>query len=128
MVNTTIYVSTPKCSKLLCNSHQCYQSLMFFCFIYIVDILVSWQKLEKQRSIGSFFIISFLTNKDKYSVWCDTEDPRVYAAFVLDEIIWPEEDEALPQEAQDLISKLLRQNPLERLGTGNTHTPADESF
>lgn len=46
----------------------------------------------------------------------------------LDEIIWPEEDEALPQEAQDLISKLLRQNPLERLGTGRalghtcTHT------
>lgn len=38
---------------------------------------------------------------------------------VLDEIMWPEEDEALPQEAQDLISKLLRQNPLERLGTGN---------
>lgn len=35
-----------------------------------------------------------------------------------DEIVWPEEDEALPQEAQDLISKLLRQNPLERLGTG----------
>lgn len=41
--------------------------------------------------------------------------------LILDEIIWPEEDEALPQEAQDLISKLLRQNPLERLGTGNTH-------
>lgn len=40
---------------------------------------------------------------------------------VSDEIIWPEEDEALPLEAQDLICKLLRQNPLERLGTG-THT------
>lgn len=36
----------------------------------------------------------------------------------IDEIIWPEGDEALPQDAQDLISKLLRQNPLERLGTG----------
>lgn len=35
-----------------------------------------------------------------------------------DEIIWPEGDEALPPDAQDLISKLLRQNPLERLGTG----------
>ena len=43
----------------------------------------------------------------------------VCAVFVLDEIIWPEEDEALPHEAQDLITKLLRQNPLERLGTGN---------
>lgn len=37
---------------------------------------------------------------------------------VSDEIVWPEEDEALPHDAQDLISKLLRQNPLERLGTG----------
>lgn len=36
----------------------------------------------------------------------------------VDEIIWPEGDEALPPDAQDLISKLLRQNPLERLGTG----------
>lgn len=45
-----------------------------------------------------------------------------FPPVVLDEIIWPEEDEALPQEAQDLISKLLRQNPLERLGTGNKHT------
>lgn len=36
----------------------------------------------------------------------------------IDEIIWPEGDEALPPDAQDLISKLLRQNPLERLGTG----------
>uniref|UniRef100_A0A3B3XVZ9 non-specific serine/threonine protein kinase n=1 Tax=Poecilia mexicana TaxID=48701 RepID=A0A3B3XVZ9_9TELE len=35
-----------------------------------------------------------------------------------DEIVWPEGDEALPQDAQDLIAKLLRQNPLERLGTG----------
>lgn len=42
-------------------------------------------------------------------------------SLLTDEIIWPEEDEALPQDAQDLISKLLRQNPLERLGTGGTH-------
>lgn len=44
-----------------------------------------------------------------------------------DEITWPEEEEALPQEAQDLISKLLRLNPLERLGTGQarTHTLAN---
>lgn len=38
--------------------------------------------------------------------------------FAADEIVWPEGDEALPPDAQDLISKLLRQNPLERLGTG----------
>lgn len=35
-----------------------------------------------------------------------------------DEIAWPEGDDALPLDAQDLISKLLRQNPLERMGTG----------
>lgn len=35
-----------------------------------------------------------------------------------DEIAWPEGDDALPPDAQDLISKLLLQNPLERMGTG----------
>lgn len=39
-------------------------------------------------------------------------------ALFPDEIVWPEGDEALPQDAQDLIAKLLHQNPLERLGTG----------
>lgn len=53
------------------------------------------------------------TNFSKIKVSC------AYLCAVLDEIIWPEGDEALPQDAQDLISKLLRQNPLERLGTGN---------
>lgn len=38
--------------------------------------------------------------------------------FVADEIMWPEGDEALPADAQDLITRLLRQCPLERLGTG----------
>ena len=38
--------------------------------------------------------------------------------FLLDEINWPEKDEAPPPDAQDLITLLLRQNPLERLGTG----------
>lgn len=37
-----------------------------------------------------------------------------------DEIAWPEGDDALPPDAQDLISKLLRQNPLERMGTGRS--------
>lgn len=37
-----------------------------------------------------------------------------------DEIVWPEGDDALPPDAQDLTSKLLHQNPLERLGTGRT--------
>uniref|UniRef100_A0A3B3DP67 non-specific serine/threonine protein kinase n=1 Tax=Oryzias melastigma TaxID=30732 RepID=A0A3B3DP67_ORYME len=44
---------------------------------------------------------------------------ELFGQVISDEIVWPEEDEALPHDAQDLISKLLRQNPLERLGTGN---------
>lgn len=42
-----------------------------------------------------------------------------------DEIIWPEGDDALPADAQDLITCLLKQNPLDRLGTGTAHSHAD---
>lgn len=35
-----------------------------------------------------------------------------------DDLIWPDGDDALPADAQDLITRLLRQSPLERLGTG----------
>lgn len=37
-----------------------------------------------------------------------------------DEIMWPEGDEALPPDAQDLITRLLRQSPMDRLGTGKS--------
>uniref|UniRef100_A0A8C2Z2K5 non-specific serine/threonine protein kinase n=1 Tax=Cyclopterus lumpus TaxID=8103 RepID=A0A8C2Z2K5_CYCLU len=53
---------------------------------------------------------------------------ELFGQVISDEIIWPEEDEALPQEAQDLISKLLRQNPLERLGTGSAFEVKHHSF
>lgn len=36
----------------------------------------------------------------------------------VDDIVWPEADEALPVDAQHLISALLQTNPLHRLGTG----------
>lgn len=36
----------------------------------------------------------------------------------VDDIAWPEGDEALPADAQSLISALLQTNPLVRLGTG----------
>lgn len=45
--------------------------------------------------------------------------------FLSDEIIWPEGDDALPADAQDLITRLLKQNPLDRLGTGTAHLHAD---
>uniref|UniRef100_A0AAQ4R2T0 non-specific serine/threonine protein kinase n=1 Tax=Gasterosteus aculeatus aculeatus TaxID=481459 RepID=A0AAQ4R2T0_GASAC len=53
---------------------------------------------------------------------------ELFGQVISDEIIWPEEEEALPQEAQDLICKLLRQNPLERLGTGSAFEVKQHSF
>nr|XP_046247386.1 microtubule-associated serine/threonine-protein kinase 2 isoform X4 [Scatophagus argus] len=53
---------------------------------------------------------------------------ELFGQVISDEIVWPEEDEALPQEAQDLISKLLRQNPLERLGTGSAFEVKQHPF
>uniref|UniRef100_A0A8C2NJG5 non-specific serine/threonine protein kinase n=1 Tax=Capra hircus TaxID=9925 RepID=A0A8C2NJG5_CAPHI len=45
-----------------------------------------------------------------------------------DEIMWPEGEEALPADAQDLITRLLRQSPLDRLGTGGTHEVKQHPF
>ncbi|KGL80183.1 Microtubule-associated serine/threonine-protein kinase 4, partial [Tinamus guttatus] len=45
-----------------------------------------------------------------------------------DEINWPEKDEAPPPDAQDLITLLLRQNPLERLGTGGAYEVKQHQF
>uniref|UniRef100_F6X5G2 non-specific serine/threonine protein kinase n=1 Tax=Xenopus tropicalis TaxID=8364 RepID=F6X5G2_XENTR len=44
---------------------------------------------------------------------------ELFGQVISDEIAWPDGDDALPADAQDLISRLLRQNPLERLGTGS---------
>ncbi|XP_063056693.1 microtubule-associated serine/threonine-protein kinase 2 isoform X3 [Engraulis encrasicolus] len=53
---------------------------------------------------------------------------ELFGQVISDEIIWPEEDEALPAEAQDLICKLLRQSPLERLGTGSAYEVKQHRF
>ncbi|KAM4574597.1 microtubule-associated serine/threonine-protein kinase 2 isoform 6-T6 [Fundulus diaphanus] len=53
---------------------------------------------------------------------------ELFGQVISDEIVWPEGDEALPQDAQDLISKLLRQNPLERLGTGGAFEVKQNPF
>ena len=44
--------------------------------------------------------------------------PASSLPLTADEIMWPEGEEALPADAQDLITRLLRQSPLDRLGTG----------
>ncbi|KAG7275246.1 hypothetical protein CRUP_034973 [Coryphaenoides rupestris] len=43
---------------------------------------------------------------------------ELFGQVVSDDIIWPDEDDALPPEAQAMITRLLKQSPLERLGTG----------
>uniref|UniRef100_A0A8C6X912 non-specific serine/threonine protein kinase n=1 Tax=Naja naja TaxID=35670 RepID=A0A8C6X912_NAJNA len=53
---------------------------------------------------------------------------ELFGQVISDEIVWPEGDEALPLDAQDLIGKLLRQNPLERLGTGSAFEVKQHRF
>ncbi|XP_041133779.1 microtubule-associated serine/threonine-protein kinase 2-like isoform X4 [Polyodon spathula] len=53
---------------------------------------------------------------------------ELFGQVISDEIIWPEEEDALPPEAEDLISKLLRQNPMDRLGTGSAFEVKQHRF
>ncbi|XP_015277465.1 PREDICTED: microtubule-associated serine/threonine-protein kinase 2 isoform X2 [Gekko japonicus] len=53
---------------------------------------------------------------------------ELFGQVISDEIAWPEGDEALPPDAQDLIGKLLHQNPLERLGTGSAFEVKQHRF
>uniref|UniRef100_A0A8D0DXZ5 non-specific serine/threonine protein kinase n=1 Tax=Salvator merianae TaxID=96440 RepID=A0A8D0DXZ5_SALMN len=53
---------------------------------------------------------------------------ELFGQVISDEIVWPEGDDALPPDAQDLIGKLLRQNPLERLGTGSAFEVKQHKF
>ncbi|XP_030639409.1 microtubule-associated serine/threonine-protein kinase 3 [Chanos chanos] len=53
---------------------------------------------------------------------------ELFGQVVSDEIVWPEGDDALPVDAQDLITRLLRQSPLERLGTGGAGEVKQHSF
>ncbi|KAM9128824.1 microtubule-associated serine/threonine-protein kinase 2 isoform 2-T2 [Pangshura tecta] len=53
---------------------------------------------------------------------------ELFGQVISDEIAWPEGDEALPPDAQDLTTKLLCQNPLERLGTGSAFEVKQHRF
>ncbi|XP_031761071.1 microtubule-associated serine/threonine-protein kinase 3 isoform X4 [Xenopus tropicalis] len=53
---------------------------------------------------------------------------ELFGQVISDEIIWPGGEEALPTDAQDLITRLLRQNPLERLGTGGAQEVKQHTF
>ncbi|XP_034035935.1 microtubule-associated serine/threonine-protein kinase 3 isoform X2 [Thalassophryne amazonica] len=53
---------------------------------------------------------------------------ELFGQVVSDEIIWPEGDDALPTDAQDLITRLLKQSPLDRLGTGGASDVKQHAF
>ncbi|XP_029355576.1 microtubule-associated serine/threonine-protein kinase 3 [Echeneis naucrates] len=53
---------------------------------------------------------------------------ELFGQVVSDEIIWPEGDDALPPDAQDLITRLLRPSPLDRLGTGGASEVKQHPF
>ncbi|XP_038661533.1 microtubule-associated serine/threonine-protein kinase 4-like isoform X4 [Scyliorhinus canicula] len=53
---------------------------------------------------------------------------ELFGQVISDEINWPEGDEAPASDAQDLITTLLRQNPLERLGTGGAYEVKQHNF
>ncbi|XP_029944715.1 microtubule-associated serine/threonine-protein kinase 1-like isoform X2 [Salarias fasciatus] len=53
---------------------------------------------------------------------------ELFGQVITDDIEWPEGDEALPVDAQHLISSLLQTNPLVRLGTGGAFEVKQHSF
>ncbi|XP_055487854.1 microtubule-associated serine/threonine-protein kinase 4-like isoform X3 [Leucoraja erinacea] len=53
---------------------------------------------------------------------------ELFGQVISDEINWPEGDEAPASEAQELITMLLRQSPLERLGTGGAYEVKQHGF
>ncbi|KAM9761474.1 microtubule-associated serine/threonine-protein kinase 3 isoform 2-T2 [Menidia menidia] len=53
---------------------------------------------------------------------------ELFGQVVSDEIIWPEGDDALPPDAQDMITRLLHQSPLERLGTSGASEVKQHPF
>ncbi|XP_042248724.1 microtubule-associated serine/threonine-protein kinase 1-like isoform X1 [Thunnus albacares] len=53
---------------------------------------------------------------------------ELFGQVITDDIVWPEGDEALPVDAQHLISSLLQTNPLVRLGTGGAFEVKQHPF
>ncbi|XP_038640727.1 microtubule-associated serine/threonine-protein kinase 1-like isoform X5 [Scyliorhinus canicula] len=53
---------------------------------------------------------------------------ELFGQVISDDIMWPDGEEALPADAQHLISSLLQPNPLDRLGTGGTYEVKQHGF
>ncbi|XP_063066824.1 microtubule-associated serine/threonine-protein kinase 1-like [Engraulis encrasicolus] len=53
---------------------------------------------------------------------------ELFGQVISDDIVWPDGEDALPSDAQDLISSLLQTNPLTRLATGGVGEVKQHSF
>ncbi|KAM9338713.1 microtubule-associated serine/threonine-protein kinase 3 [Symphorus nematophorus] len=53
---------------------------------------------------------------------------ELFGQVISDEINWPDGEDAPPPDAQELITLLLRQNPLERMGTGGAAEVKQHQF
>ncbi|XP_032394798.1 microtubule-associated serine/threonine-protein kinase 4 isoform X5 [Etheostoma spectabile] len=53
---------------------------------------------------------------------------ELFGQVISDEINWPEGEDAPPPDSQELITLLLRQNPLERMGTGGVAEVKQHQF
>ncbi|XP_051560694.1 microtubule-associated serine/threonine-protein kinase 1-like [Myxocyprinus asiaticus] len=53
---------------------------------------------------------------------------ELFGQVITDDIQWPDGEEALPSDAQSMISALLQTNPLVRLGTGGAFEVKQHSF
>ncbi|KAJ8363378.1 hypothetical protein SKAU_G00122090 [Synaphobranchus kaupii] len=53
---------------------------------------------------------------------------ELFGQVITDDIAWPDGEEALPADAQSMISTLLQTNPLMRLGTGGAFEVKQHSF
>ncbi|KAG8129974.1 hypothetical protein E2320_016597 [Naja naja] len=53
---------------------------------------------------------------------------ELFGQVITDDILWPEGEEALPSDAQHLISCLLQTNPLLRLGAGGAYEVKQHAF
>ncbi|XP_044134429.1 microtubule-associated serine/threonine-protein kinase 3 [Bufo gargarizans] len=53
---------------------------------------------------------------------------ELFGHVISDDIVWPGGEESLPTDAQDLITRLLRQNAMDRLGTGGAQEVKQHVF
>ncbi|XP_042564240.1 microtubule-associated serine/threonine-protein kinase 1 isoform X2 [Clupea harengus] len=53
---------------------------------------------------------------------------ELFGQVITDDIVWPDGDEALPADSQNLISALLQTNPIVRLGTGGAFEVKQHPF